>query len=509
MKTRLLTAAASLTVSQVALAGTDIYFNPLTQSGVVSASNSAVEMNSPWLVPPGLSQVNLTSLDEIEKDVVQSVVRVPGTGTQASMIDMLAFDDEGENIFMPHETPFGAGVTRYNLANDFAETLFRGDQGGAAGNWANDYGAFDPATFTPNRTVFLGEEWAGEGRIIEVLNPHAPVAAIQKRELTSIINVSHEGLRFSHDGGTLYFIDEDNSGCIYKFVSATLGDYTRGQTFALAVDDFAGDPAATYSATANATAVRVGAATWVPMTDANGSPLTTTDPFSNSGGPEARAGRLACDEVRGTPFGRPEDAEVGELANGHQVFYFTATSEQAVYSVEMLGSGTAIVRQAAKEGVTPKNLGFPGTSGVLNSPDNLAQDALGNIYIIEDAPNASAEGGDVWFMRDADNDGVAESLDHFMTIQVAGSEATGMIFNPVKPTQFVLAVQHPSSADLGVVPSGFGDAVWSFDLKDIVAPPCKAGGAGPWWRGGGRDAKVCSKDQGAFVRALEKAGRRR
>ena len=84
-----------------------------------------------------------------------------------------------------------------------------------------------------------------------------------------------------------------------------------------------------------------------------------------------------------------------------------------------------------------------------------------------------------------------------------------MIFNPVKPTQFVLAVQHPSSADLGLVPSGFGDAVWSFDLKNIVAPPCKADDPRHWWRGGGRDAKVCSKDGGDFVRALEKAGRRR
>jgi hypothetical protein len=505
MKTRLLTAAASLTLSQVAFAGTETFFNPLTQSGVVAAPNSAVEMNSPWLVPPGLSHANLTSLDEIEGDIAQSVIRVPGTSESASMFDMVSFDDEGENIFIPHETPFGAGLTRYNVAGDFAETLFAGDQQGATGNWANDYGAFDPSTYTPNGTVLLGEEWAGEGRLIEVLNPHAPVAAIQKRELTNIINVSHEALRFSADGKTLYFIDEDNSGCIYKFVTRTWGDYTRGQTFALKVNDFAGDPAATYNAPANAAATRVGRATWVPMTDANGNALTTVDPFSNSGGPGARPGRFACDELGGTPYGRPEDGEVGELDNGREVFYFAATSEQAIYSIEMLGNRSAMVRLAAKEGITPKNLGFLPTSGVLNSPDNLAQDALGNIYVIEDAPNGSATGGDIWFMRDADTYGVAESLDHFMTIQVAGSEATGMIFNPTKPTQFVAVVMHPSSTDLGAVPNGFGDAIWAFDLKNIVAPPCKAGiGASR-----GRDVKVCSKDNGQFVRALEHAGRRR
>lgn len=426
------------------------------------------------------------------------------------MFDMLAFDDDGENIFIPHETPFGAGVTRYNVANDFAETLFAGDQQGALGNWANDYGAFDPATFTPNHTLLLAEEWAGEGRVIEVLNPHAPVASIQKRELTAIMNVSHEGLRFSRDGRTLYFVDEDNSGCIYKLVMRSRGDYTRGQTFALQGNAFAGDPAASWNAASNAAAVRAGEAKWVPMTDMNGNALTTVDPFDNAGGPDARAGRFACDELGGTPFGRPEDVEVGELGNGREVLYFTATSEQAVYSVEMMGARSAMVRLAAQEGVTPKNLGFPATSGVLNSPDNLAQDALGNIYVIEDAPNGSSTGGDIWFMRDADSDGVAESLDHFMTIQVAGSEATGMIFNPAKPAQFVVAVQHPNSTDLGLVPNGFGDAIWLFDLKDIAAPPCpERKGGSAWWHSWDRSVNVCSRDSGHFVRALERAARRR
>lgn len=507
MKSRLaLTALATLTSSQTAFAGTEIFFNPLTQSGVVSAANSPVELNSPWLVPPGLSQTNLTSLDEIEADIAQSVIRVPGTGTSATMFDMLAFDDTGENIFIPHESPFGAGVTRYDIDGDFAETLFAGDQQGVNGNWANDYGAFDPATYTPTGTLLLGEEWAGEGRIIEVLNPHAPVAAIQRRELTSIPNVSHEGLRFSADGKTLYFVDEDNSGSIYKFVMRRFGDYERGQVFVLRVNDFAGDAAAAYNAAANATAVRVGRATWVPMTDAGGTPLTTIDPFANHGGPDARSGRFAADELGGTPYGRPEDVEIGRLQNGREVLYFAATSEQAVYAIELVNDRHATVRLAAKEGTTPKNLGFPATSGVLNSPDNLAQDALGNIYVIEDAPNGSAVGGDIWFMRDADTDGVAESLDHFMTLQVAGSEATGMIFNPTKPTQFVVAVQHPNSTDLGLVPNGFGDAIWSFDLAHIVAPPCPQPSASLWGRDSG--VKVCAKDSGHFVRALQKAARR-
>ena len=111
--------------------------------------------------------------------------------------------------------------------------------------------------------------------------------------------------------------------------------------------------------------------------------------------------------------------------------------------------------------------------------DNLAIDSLGNIYIIEDAPNSSSEGGDVWFARDTNNDGIAESLDHFLSLQVDGSEATGMIFNPADPTKFVIAVQHPTTTDLSDADNdgvrdaeGFGDAIWEFDLRHAVPPQC-------------------------------------
>jgi hypothetical protein len=172
--------------------------------------------------------------------------------------------------------------------------------------------------------------------------------------------------------------------------------------------------------------------------------------------------------------------EIGRLANGREVMYFAATSEHALYTVEMLPNNRAMVRLFASEATTPKNVGFPATTGVLNSPDNIAQDALGNIYIIEDAPNSSTTGGDVWFVRDVDDDGVAESLDHFLSNRASGSESTGMIFNPQKATQFVLTVMHPDSTDLDAVPDGFGDAIWEFDVsgapnKKVIHQLRKAG----------------------------------
>jgi secreted PhoX family phosphatase len=207
-----------------------------------------------------------------------------------------------------------------------------------------------------------------------------------------------------------------------------------------------------------------------------------TDPFRN--GPtndprtssDTRGGRPAADDAGGTPYGRPEDMAISRLANGNEVVYIAVTSESSVISIEILEerkgsqtrpSGKAIVRTLVNNAGTPKNLGFAPTTGVLNSPDNIALDALGNVYVIEDAPNGSSTGGDIWFVRDADNNGVAESLDHFMSIRVKGSEATGMIFNPANPLEFVVAVQHPDSTDLANVPKGLGDAVWMFNLTHV------------------------------------------
>ena len=483
MKTaiKMLVGTAALGITQVALAGSQVYFNPLTQStSVASTANHINELNSPWQVPAGMSQTNLVSMSKVEADVNQSILRVPA-GTASSMIDMVSFDPTGKYLFMPHETPFGAGVSRYDIANNKSEVLFAGDQNGVNGNWANDYGAFDPSRFTPNGTVIVSEEWAGLGRTVEILNPMAPASDIKTRILESIANVSHEGIGFSNKfDNVIYFADEWNSGSVYKFVMATPGDYTKGQTFVLKVDRYNGNPADLWNEASNASQPRVGMATWIPLTDKNGNPVTQVSPFKD-GQPDAdprtdlensMGGRVSADEMKGTPYGRPEDIEIGKHRNGNELFYIAMTSENAVYSFEVVSDNRVKVKVFASEVGTRKNVGFPATTAVMNSPDNLAIDALGNIYVIEDAPNSSSVGGDIWFARDVNSDGVAESLDHFMSIQVNGSEATGMIFNPTKPTQFVVAVQHPSSTDLAVVPKGFGDAVWSFDVKEVVPPLC-------------------------------------
>ena len=496
-----------------ASAGTDVFFNPLTQSAAVAqTANHINELNSPWQVPAGVSYTNLTSMYEIEADASQSTVRVPGLGSVASMTDMSAFDSTGRYIFLPHETQCGAGLTRYDTVTDTAVNLFAGDQAGCnvMPDWSNDKGALDPATLSPKGTVIVAEEWSGQGRAFEVVNPMADVnggETVIVNELNAIPNVSIEGLQFNHTGTAIYFDDEDRSGSIYKFVPSVMGDYSKGQTFVLVVEGFAGDVTANAGAFPNHNpAERTGPATWVPITDANGVALTVADPFDN----ETRGGRAAANEVGGTPFRRPEDIEIGYLANGHEVLYFTATEEEAVYSVEELRNGNAMVRLAVDDSFT-KNVGYAGTTGHLSSPDNLAQDALGNIYVIEDKPNGDNVGGDVWFLRDTNTDGVAESLDHFMSLQVKGAENTGMIFNPVKPAQFIINIQHPDSTNNQI--NGQGDATWMIDISNVVAPPCVKDvrmnrGKDVGEKGRKNRVRTCQKeDESNFVKQLLKAGK--
>ncbi|MFN0125192.1 MAG: alkaline phosphatase PhoX [Verrucomicrobiales bacterium] len=497
---RALLASALLAPPSAALAGTDTWFTPLTQSAPVVAPNSLPELSSPWVTPAGLSQKNIVSLREVEDAVLspqQSIIRVPGLASNSSMFDMLAFDPTGNFLFIPHETIIGAGCSRISLYDNSSQVIFAGDQKGVfqtLDGWANDFGAFDPSRWTPNNTLFLAEEWSGLGRVVEILNPLAPSDQIQSRVLESIANVAHEGINFSLKfNDTLYFIDEWNSGSIYKFVMKTPGDFTVGQTFVLSVDAFlsSGGVANKDWSQQAAGVVREGAATWVPLTDRVGRPRRgITNPFRDGVSNDPRTntntlgGRPAADDVGATPYGRPEDASVGRLANGNEVIYIAVTSESKVISIEILEyglgggigaldegnraapSGKAIVRTFVSNG-SPKNAGFAATTGVLNSPDNVALDALGNVYVIEDAPNGDPVGGDIWFARDTNNDGVAESLDHFLSIRVKGSEATGMIFNPTVPTEFAVAVQHPDSTNLANVPAGLGDAVWLFNVSNI------------------------------------------
>ncbi|HEX5050629.1 MAG TPA: alkaline phosphatase PhoX [Planctomycetota bacterium] len=434
---------------------------PLPASAATGSTNGT-EATAPFLAPIRMGQHRL---------VDRNTLNGQGLPASFSLWDMSAFDPTGRYVFTPSENPSGAGIFRYDTVSHQMVVLMAGNTalprsgnpvGWSAGN--DNFGRFDPCTFTPNGTIITGEETTG-GRLFEVTNPLSN-GPFNVRWLTSIPSMNHEGMRFDA-AGNLYTVDEDNSGCVYKFVPGTPGDLSApGQSFVLSVDAYAADPNAApnqnWNSTTNRLTTRVGAAHWEPLTGRNGQQITTQNPFVYA---TVNAGRLAADEVFGTPFGRPEDMDLNRLANGNQCIYFAATSENTIYSIELTGASTAIVRHfvdydtinlATGTDVNPlQNDPYtsagPGT--VFDAPDNISSDAFGNIYIVEDGePN----GGDIWKATDANRDGVAEAIGIFVSLGITGSEPTGMIWHPTDPYRFLVNVQHPASGN---------DATWVFDTR--------------------------------------------
>lgn len=289
--------------------------------------------------------------------------------------------------------------------------------------------------------------------MFEVQKPFAATAAAaQTRWLTKIPAVSHEGIRFDK-ALTMYFVDESNTGSIYKFVPLVPGRMDVGQSFVLKVTGYTGSAAANWDATLSSP--RTGPAVWVPITDTNGNKVTTVDPFiynvtlSPLGG-----GRAAADEVGGTPYGRPEDIAIKVDNQGREILLFTATSENAVYTVVLLSDLTAEVKYFCNRNTINIATGLPVNTSLV-SPDNLAIDADGTVYVIEDQDVPVA---DIWQGVDADNDGVAEYLARWLGMGVTGAEPTGLFFHPNNLDTAIVAIQHPASGN---------DAVW-----EINNAPC-------------------------------------
>lgn len=432
---------------------------PLPASAAPGSTN-ALENIAPFLAPARMTQSLVTN---------RNTLTANGLPTTFSDWDMSDYDPSGRYLFIPSETSStGAGVFRYDTLTGAHATLFVGNT--AVGRTASPIGwsvatdnfvRLDPCTFTPMGTIVTGEETTG-GRAFEVLNPLSSGPFVV-RWLSGIPAMAHEGMRFDAQGN-FYVVDEFNSGCIYKYVPAVAGDLSVGQTFVLSVDGYAADPNArpteNWNSTQNRLTNRFGPATWVPMTDAVGNPLTVANPYVFV---TATGGRDAADELRGTPFGRPEDLDLNVLANGNQCLYCCITSENRVISIELTGGNTAIVRVfvdfdtinlATGQDVNPlQNDPYtsPGAGTVFASPDNVAVDHAGNVYVIEDAePN----GGDIWKCVDADRNGVAEAMGILLSLGISGSEATGMVFHPTDHDRFVITNMHPASDN---------DAIWEFD----------------------------------------------
>ena len=421
-------------------------FTPLAASAGPTA-NEALPLT---LSSPNFSQISIA--DRTTQNLVS-----PGSNSGAwDMIDTnRTGPDAGRYLFMPFETGTG-GVMRIDLQNPNYNTrsvtiVAPGTQGFVAG---------DASRWTPWGSYLTAEEsWTvgggstPKGRLFEVTNPTTAAANGGNFVQRNVIpRVSHEGLAFDN-AKSMYFVDELNGGGIYKYVSAnpnaTTGDqyFDKGQTFVLKVGaggQFEGN---------NGPAI-TGAATWEAITTTSGTAnaATFSAMLNLGGGNFALDGRAARGLVGGTGYNRPEDMEVQTVGSTQRIYFATtdsdtdATGGNGTSRVYHLDVATGKVTLFADASTIDLATGLA-VGGGLRSADNLAIDAGGNIYIIEDR-NGGVD-NDIWFAKDINKDGdlldAGEGIGRWVSNGTQGSEMTGLYFDMNDPNKAFVNIQHPNS----------------------------------------------------------------
>ena len=340
--------------------------------------------------------------------------------------------DVGRYLFTGFENP-QAGVQRTDRFTGQTVTLW---QSPTAAPGVGSAVGFDASRWTPFGTWLTAEEsWGAQptpyGRLFELTNPvSAAPGGGNLVQRNVIARVAHEGLVFDRDNN-LYYVDEFNGGALYRYSSATPNTgasfFNGGVNAVLRVGSGAAD---------NAT----GAASWVSFTDVAGVGLAGSVTVTDPNGVVAVDGRATADVAayKGTNYQRPEDLEIQTLANGDQVVYMTTTTTHEVYSLNLRTNVMKLfISRATIDAATGQAVG-----DALTNPDNLAIDAAGNLYVVEDQPGGLA---DIWFALDADMDGVAETISRWASMSTVGAEPTGLYFDITNPGTAFVHVQHPTS----------------------------------------------------------------
>lgn len=426
---KITTIAAAVLLSSTSTAFAQTYFDEFTP--LSTSQTSALPAAAPIkLSSPNFSQVTLAN---------RANQNALTPGQDSGNWDMITANETGAEagryLFMPFETGTG-GVMRVDLQDSNYNTrtttiVAPGSQGFVSG---------DASRWTPWGSYVTAEESWGtgstKGRLFEVTNPTTAGQFTGTFIQRSIIpRLSHEGLAFDQNK-SMYFIDELNGGSIYKYVSAnpnaTNGNdyFAAGQTFAAKVNG---------GNNANA----VGAIAWEAITDVNGAALAGVSTVLGDGSID---GRVTANTVKATDYQRPEDLDIKLLANGQEVLFIATTTTNEVYSFNL---DTGMASLFASTATIDLATGLAVGAGSFTSPDNLAIDAEGNVYIIEDRNGAVDD--DIWFAKDINNDGdlldAGEGLARWASNGTPGSEFTGLYFDKFKPNVAYVNIQHPSTGD--------------------------------------------------------------
>ena len=408
------------------------YFDNFTP---LAASAGPIPVGSPLEATP----ITLSSLNFSQRSIANRTTQLGAGQFNSGSWDMITANDTGpdagRNLFTVFETA-QAGIQRTDRQTGITTTIWRAP---AAAPALNSYVAYDASYWTPWGTFITAEEsWGGQpqpyGRLLEITNPLKASGTVDQVHRNIIPRTSHEGIMFDA-AKNMYFIDELNGGTLFKYTSMTPDNgqtyFNAGQTSVLRVGDgFA----------ANAT----GAYQWVAITDLKGEALSNSVVITDPNGVTSIDGRASADvaALKGTDYQRPEDLQIVTVG-GKERMYMATTTTNEVY---MLDIATQQISVFANQSTIDLATGLAVGSG-LRSPDNLAVDAEGNVYIIEDR-NGGVD-NDIWFAKDINKDGdlldAGEGIGRWASNGTQGSEFTGLYFSLTDPNKAYVNIQHPNS----------------------------------------------------------------
>jgi uncharacterized protein len=386
-------------ISSSATAG-QFRFTPLPTSAACGQN-----VNQPFVLPAGYAQTIIAR-------------EVPGV--TADLWDMNTQNETGPEagrfLYRTHEVGANGQVSVTDLETGVTTVVAQ----------RADWERLDGIVWTPWQTLLIAEEvvasnlkdpallTARGGHVYEV-DPNTGAAVLR----AAVGSRSHEGLRFDPQGN-LYGISEASpptGGYIYKFVPSVKGDLSEGQLYALKVTT----PGAS----------RTGEAVWLP--------LNTADAAIDS---DAEATRVGA-----TGYGRPEDVEIFTSTgnqHGGWTLFVAVTSENRILGIDLReptgGSNhsTAFVYDYVPQGANAP-VGF-------TSPDNLALDRAGNLYITEDP--STPPGADIWTATPpkGGQHQRASSMVRFASLKDCAAEPSGIYFDKQAWALYV-HVQHAGAPD--------------------------------------------------------------
>ncbi len=404
MKSSIITAAIATVICSPAFADKPVINGPFSfEPQSASALPGSKPACDPLALPEGFSSTVIS--DETGACSPQIVHdAVPGGN---DWNDMNTVNETGAHVgrFLYRTQEIGGeigAITAIDLETSAAVTYFGSDFGIAPG-----FSRMDGIEWTPWGTVLAAEENGEFGRLFECEVDGLEMDCVDR---PAVGRMSHEGIAADNDG-TIYVGDELNGGSIYKFVPDQYGDLSSGTLYALNIVS----PGAIDG---------TGTGEWVALVP--GQNGVFTDPSVSA--------RAAADEAGVTDYLRPEDAElIGPN------LYFATTTDKRVLQIPV-NTDTPEITEFVGVNVGNVNDESDVPTYGLHSPDNLASDNAGNLYIVEDNSSKS----DIWAAstRDKNHDGVADKVVLFGTLTTLGAEGTGIYFPRTIPGTMLINVQH-------------------------------------------------------------------